>query len=171
MIKYTCEKNALDKVFVFKIYADPEDKLTVKYACDAMAAGHAVEGVNRGRWERVQLKRSVGIVYGRKCSSCGIEHIGDRMPNYCDSCGARMANPSAEEEKQEVQSDAVVHPTHYNTGKIEVWDAIDDWGLGFGLGNVVKYTARAGHKGNKLEDLKKARNYLDREIRKLDGEG
>lgn len=64
-------------------------------------------------------------------------------------------------------SDRVNHPKHYNFGTIEVIDAIEDWGLGFHLGNVVKYVARAPHKGSELEDLKKARWYLDRKIQKL----
>ena len=71
-------------------------------------------------------------------------------------------------------SDAVNHPSHYNTGAIEVIDAIEDWGLGFALGNAVKYIARAAHKGRMIEDLKKARWYLDREIQRLereDGDG
>ena len=71
-------------------------------------------------------------------------------------------------------SDAVNHPSHYNTGSIEVIDAIEDWGLGFALGNAVKYIARAAHKGKMIEDLKKARWYLDREIQRLereDGDG
>lgn len=65
----------------------------------------------------------------------------------------------------------VDHPSHYNSGKIEVIDAIEDWKLGFHLGNVVKYIARAGKKDpNKLiEDLKKARWYLDREIQRVQG--
>jgi hypothetical protein len=63
---------------------------------------------------------------------------------------------------------AVDHPAHYNAGKIEVIDAIEDWNLGFHDGNVVKYIARAQHKGNRLEDLKKARWYLDRLITKLE---
>ena len=60
----------------------------------------------------------------------------------------------------------VDHPDHYNVGKIEVIDAIEDWGLDFCLGNVVKYIARAGHKDpNKgVEDLKKAAWYLQRKI-------
>lgn len=62
---------------------------------------------------------------------------------------------------------AVNHPAHYNTGKIEVIDAIEDWGLDFHLGNVVKYVARAKHKGNELEDLQKARWYLQRRIQQL----
>ena len=58
----------------------------------------------------------------------------------------------------------IEHPKHYNIGKHEVWDIIDDWDLGWNLGNVVKYTARARHKGTPLIDLKKAQQYLEREI-------
>jgi len=60
--------------------------------------------------------------------------------------------------------DPVEHPRHYTFGGIEVIDAIEAWSLGFHLGNVVKYVARAAHKGSYLEDLRKARWYLDREI-------
>jgi len=66
--------------------------------------------------------------------------------------------------------ETVNHPRHYNMGKIEVIAAIDDWKLGFSLGNAVKYIARAEHKANKLEDLKKARWYLDHEIKRLEEE-
>ncbi len=62
--------------------------------------------------------------------------------------------------------DPINHPTHYTRGDIEPIDAIEAWGLGFCLGNVVKYIARAGHKGDRLEDLKKARWYLEREIKR-----
>jgi hypothetical protein len=58
----------------------------------------------------------------------------------------------------------VDHPAHYNTGKFEVIDVIEDWKLNFNLGNVVKYISRADHKGKALEDLKKAAWYLQREI-------
>lgn len=66
--------------------------------------------------------------------------------------------------------DDVDHPTHYNTGNIEVIDAIEDWQLGFHLGNVVKYVARAGKKDpdRVIEDLKKAQWYLARYINSLD---
>lgn len=57
---------------------------------------------------------------------------------------------------------------HYNTGKIEVIEAIEDWGLGFKEGNVIKYVARAKHKGNELQDLKKAQWYLNRAISQLE---
>jgi len=62
----------------------------------------------------------------------------------------------------------VNHPPHYNAGKIEVIDAIVDWGLDFIEGNVVKYVTRAKHKGDELGDLKKARWYLDYLIRRLE---
>ena len=62
-------------------------------------------------------------------------------------------------------ADSVNHPSHYNTGKIEVIDAIEDWNLPFSLGSAVKYIARAKHKGKEREDLKKAiwciQHYLD----------
>lgn len=69
-------------------------------------------------------------------------------------------------------SDMINHPQHYTLGKIEVIDFIEDKGLNFNLGNVVKYVARAGHKKSSgksmdakaLEDLKKAQWYLNREI-------
>jgi hypothetical protein len=64
----------------------------------------------------------------------------------------------------------VDHPTHYNQGKIEVIDAIEDWGLGFNDGNVVKYVSRSRHKGKPLEDLKKAKWYLEREIKRIEKE-
>lgn len=62
--------------------------------------------------------------------------------------------------------DSVTRPQHYTFGSIEVIDAIEAWGLGFHLGNVVKYVARAAHKGRYVEDLQKARWYLDREIQR-----
>lgn len=70
-------------------------------------------------------------------------------------------------------AEAVNHPAHYNVGKIEVIEAIEDWGLNFSLGNAIKYIARADYKDKPLEDLKKARWYIDREIErreKCDGD-
>ena len=68
-----------------------------------------------------------------------------------------------------VSNTAVDHPPHYNVGKFEVIDVIEDWRLGFNLGNVVKYVARAEHKGNELEDLEKAAWYIQREIARRKG--
>lgn len=60
-------------------------------------------------------------------------------------------------------SDPVNHPSHYNwLDGIEVIDITEH--LGFCLGNVVKYVLRADHKGKPIEDLEKAKWYLEREI-------
>ena len=69
-----------------------------------------------------------------------------------------------EEDKKEM----VDHPKHYNMGKYEAIDVIEDWGLGFNLGNVVKYISRAGHKDDILQDLKKSLWYLEREIQRIE---
>jgi hypothetical protein len=65
--------------------------------------------------------------------------------------------------------DNVNHPPHYNQG-IEVIDYIESWGLDSDayLFNVIKYITRAKFKNNELEDLKKARWYLDRKIQNLE---
>ena len=68
-------------------------------------------------------------------------------------------------------ADTVNHPPHYGGGEnpYEAIKVIEAWGLGFCLGNVVKYISRAGKKGALVEDLRKARWYLDREITRLEG--
>lgn len=64
----------------------------------------------------------------------------------------------------------VNHPDHYGgaDNPYEAIKVIDAWDLGFGLGNVVKYILRSDKKEKKLEDLKKARWYLDHCIQQLD---
>lgn len=68
-------------------------------------------------------------------------------------------------------SEQVNHPQHYG-GEDNTYEAIkviEDWGLNFNLGNTVKYIARKGKKSNNdLEELKKAKWYLQREIDKLE---
>lgn len=64
--------------------------------------------------------------------------------------------------------DPVNHPSHYTSGGIETIDFIEAKDLDFCLGNVVKYVARAGKKDDRIQDLKKARWYLDREIENLE---
>ena len=59
----------------------------------------------------------------------------------------------------------VNHPSHYAEGrKYEPIDVIEDWELGFNLGNTVKYISRAGRKDDIVQDLEKAAWYLNREI-------
>lgn len=67
--------------------------------------------------------------------------------------------------------ETVQHPRHYG-GDVphEVIKCLAAWGLESDalLWNAVKYIARHGKKGNALEDLKKARFYLDRRIAALE---
>lgn len=69
-----------------------------------------------------------------------------------------------------MSEDKINHPSHYTFGKYEVIDYIEDKGFGFHLGNVIKYVSRAGRKEDELEDLKKAKWYLDRKISLMESE-
>ena len=75
-------------------------------------------------------------------------------------------------EPKKVPADPINNPSHYTHGGIEVLDYLEAKGLDkdFHLANVIKYVSRAGYKINKLEDLKKARFYLDRRIKLLEVE-
>ena len=65
--------------------------------------------------------------------------------------------------------DSINNPSHYAEGRqFEPIDVIEDWELNFRLANTVKYISRAGRKQDILEDLRKARWYLDREIQHLE---
>ena len=59
--------------------------------------------------------------------------------------------------------EVVDHPDHYNQG-IEVIDFIESWNFDFATGNIIKYVARHKFKDEPLDDLKKARWYIDRLI-------
>lgn len=77
----------------------------------------------------------------------------------------KKAEEPEPEKPKEPEHDPVNHPSHYTSGGIETIDFIEAKGLGFNLGNVVKYVTRAGKKDDRLEDLKKASWYLNREIK------
>ena len=76
-------------------------------------------------------------------------------------------NPPPPPEKEQVN-----HPEHYGGGNnaYETIKVIDAWELGFSLGNTIKYISRAGkkNKDKELEDLKKAKFYLDHHIKTLE---
>jgi hypothetical protein len=77
-----------------------------------------------------------------------------------------LAKPSAVEQ---VNPDMVNHPAHYTFGKYEVIAVLQDWfPTAPLLWQVVKYVARAQHKGNMLQDLRKAQFYLDKQIAEVE---
>lgn len=67
-----------------------------------------------------------------------------------------------------MKHDAVNHPSHYTShpSGIECIDVVEH--MNFNRGNAVKYIWRAGQKSDELEDLRKARWYLDREINRME---
>ena len=69
-----------------------------------------------------------------------------------------------------IKVDNINHPSHYTTGKIEVIDFITDKKLNYCRGNIIKYVVRAGIKSKEteLDDLKKARWYIEREIEEVE---
>lgn len=132
-----------------------------------------------------------GVSKELTCEGCNTtfvhtkEKAQGRWPKYCPECLPKYSKvPKKKEvavepvvqtiEQSEVKTielpkkeDVINHPSHYTRGKIEVIDFIEDQQLPYHLGNVIKYIARAGYKGDKLEDLKKARWYLDRYINEV----
>ena len=73
-------------------------------------------------------------------------------------------------ERLEKNADAVQEGgNHYKSMDVQPWTAMQAWlsadeFRGFLQGNAIKYLARAGHKGNRVDDLKKARHYIDKLI-------
>lgn len=125
-----------------------------------------------GHYNYAQLYRRLGNLSLQYIAT--YEEGKGRVPDCVESQTVQEALENsdgqlwAEVTAAQPDTDPVNHPQHYTVGKIEVIDAIEDWKLGFHLGNVVKYVARAEHKGRVLEDLRKARWYLDRAIQRLE---
>jgi len=70
-----------------------------------------------------------------------------------------------ESAQYEEPHDLINHPPYYTFAPdYEVISVIEAWNLDYHLGNVIKYVARAGRKGDKISDLKKAKWYIERAI-------
>lgn len=110
--------------------------------------------------------------------ACTHPHIGQRIHPFgrvsCADCGADLplegdvsgakGCPRGDPGVKGPPADAVNRPAHYGgaDNPYEAIKIIEDWGLDFCLGNAVKYISRAGKKGSALEDLRKAKWYLNR---------
>ena len=82
----------------------------------------------------------------------------------------RRGRPKRDDSISSRKGDPVNSPAHYTDGGIETIDYIEAKQLNYHLGNVVKYVSRAGKKAAALQDLEKAKWYLDREIARLKGD-
>ena len=104
-------------------------------------------------------KRAIKNIIGFEEKNC------DNCKNYntyfdCSQC--------SDFDEWEEKEDLIHKPLHYTYSKYEPIDVIKEWNLDFDLGNVVKYIARCEHKGNKPQDLNKALEYLQHEIKHLE---
>jgi hypothetical protein len=88
------------------------------------------------------------------CSKCN-EVSFTMIDGVCNTCLS-----------EENENDEIDWPKHYNTGKIQPIDVIEDWDLDFRLANTVKYIQRHKYKGNAKKDLEKAIWYIQRYINK-----
>lgn len=143
--------------------------------------------------EKVMTPPGAGVSKELTCEGCGEtfihkkEKAQGRLPKYCPTCLPKYSKLPKKKEVRTIgeeamqaitekiaqtfaepkTEDVINRPSHYTRGKIEVINFIEDQQLPYHLGNVIKYIARAGYKGDKLEDLKKARWYLDRYINEV----
>ena len=101
------------------------------------------------------------------CSLCGNQ---GHSAAECDKISTDPVKDTVFPTGTDSPLEMVDHPDHYG-GKDNPYEAIkviEAWKLGFCLGNTIKYISRSGKKLNLLEDLKKAKWYLDREIQRLE---
>ena len=127
-------------------------------------------------WNKVKRDECAGnnCVFDA-CYDCGgdcLKGIEAWLGLECETEENQPADKHVDLQKvSEKVCDNVNHPSHYNHGKIEVIDFIEDQHLGFHLGNAVKYISRAGRKdpARNVEDLRKAAWYLNRQIERLEG--
>lgn len=128
--------------------------------------------------DEFEPKEEQPITEYKGCDGCYYEWLGESDAPCCD-CKYRfdpgtMARLKAKdcfkqkEEKADDEIDMVNHPPHYVGHGIEPIEFIESHNLNFCLGSAVKYIARAPYKGTELEDLKKAKWFLEREIKKHD---
>ena len=141
-----------------------------KTKVDLRPALKFVEGraqAQRENWKTIALASSDIPFYADSVT----DTTPKRMAQLAYEAGVAKAKLRMQGQRQiemfEPKPDAVNHPAHYKVGGIETIDFIEAKKLGYNLGNVVKYLTRADHKGNKLEDLRKAQWYLTREISML----
>jgi len=87
--------------------------------------------------------------------------VGGENPKAYNTIAIETCEECVKEKKELVD-----HPDHYNKG-IEVIDFIESWDMDFNTGNAIKYLSRHKYKGSPLEDLKKAKWYVERLIQKL----
>nr|DAI77118.1 MAG TPA: nucelotide kinase [Caudoviricetes sp.] len=127
--------------------------------------------------DKFEPKKEQPTTEYKGCDGCYYEWLGESDAPCCEckhrfepGTMARLKAKDCFKPKEEIANDEidmVNHPQHYQHG-IEPIEYIESHDLNFNLGNVIKYVSRAPFKGTELQDLKKAKWYLEREIKKYD---
>jgi hypothetical protein len=127
--------------------------------------GDLVTGMSSGSWGKADCERWLdkhGVEGRFLVVSKGHDSQHGDGPNLWYLRDKRSSPPAV---------DLIKEPPHYiKLRPHEPIDVIETWALNYRLGNVVSYIARAEHKGTKLQDLKKARQFLTWEIEALEKE-
>jgi hypothetical protein len=155
-----------------ELYHRKDSKEDVKMAKDEDEMQEMKESANKGI-------RSIDLVTGKlNFGDPKLDKLLDdlrKVKGLNPNGVVKMLKPTKEEREELIKAidkslgfDTVERPSHYCEGRTyEPRKVIEDWGLDFYLGNVVKYISRAGRKGSKLEDLLKAKQYLDWELESI----
>jgi hypothetical protein len=150
--KQTAEAVGVGLQYVYTVLWNGKKKVKLQRAKAKLAKAAKV-----GAWKTIAL------------ASSGVPYYQDSVTDTTPKRMAQLAFEAGKTAHKTIhqKSDSVNHPAHYKVGGIETIDFIEAKKLNYRLGNVIKYLTRADHKGNKLEDLKKAQWYLEREIESL----
>lgn len=153
-------KNARPMSSKVRLYMAKHPKATTKEICDATGAAQSYVYVIKADMKKRMAATKATIAEVLAVTGTGNEYEQkDGMWKAAEPLNVTQPR----------LTDNVNHPAHYKVGGIETIDFIEAKSLSYHLGNAVKYITRADHKGNKMEDLHKARWYLNREIARLEG--
>jgi DNA-binding transcriptional regulator GbsR (MarR family) len=168
-VKWQTKKNS---EFVSKVFARAKMKPTPERSDDPKVIAAEDKYVDAVESLYKKPTRLLESVREMKTALDALDKIKDKpakmfiQPDHMDDAHKLISERFETEyaKYKTTQSDLVNHPPHYKAGGVETIDFIEAKDLNYRLGNVVKYVTRAEKKGNPIEDLKKARWYLDREI-------
>jgi hypothetical protein len=98
--------------------------------------------------------------------------LKDMLLGKLDEAGQVQPLQLAEEPEPIVSPpvELVDHPAHYNTGRFEAIDVIEDWDLNFHCASAIKYISRHKHKGQATSDIEKAIWYLNRYLMQMEAQ-
>jgi len=156
----TAKKTKVKKVSrasLMRQYYNGNPTATVKEVADKFKTSYSVAYMVRKEMQKPKKQRAGN--FKRIAVFSSNKSITDKI---------RMQGGPTDEEMMNAppKADPVNHPAHYKVGGIETIDFIEAKALGYHLGNAVKYSTRGDHKGNRLQDLQKAKWYNDRAIEK-----